>query len=354
MPAATASAPLVLEPWAEAALRLLAWSGERAVLGDDARARLLELAPEALPGLARRNVDSLHYLACEPEAPRQRLYDAVWEVQRAALAGVLAALEADGVPALVFKGAETVPKRYGSRALGFMADVDVLVPRADAARARELLFGLGYTQSAYDAAAGRLVRHDVAAVAEQERSHYELMPFSRLDPAAAAVHAELEGWEPLVERHGERHVVVTVDVHHAIATDVPSDELFERAEPSALGRGLTLSPADQLWVLGARYWTEVSQHRKTSLRDLAYLAPLVADPDLDWNVVVDAAARHELRSSLYYAVAFLGTLTGREASADVLEELSPLHGSRYRDCGWQVGKLFGFVEPPPPFEQAVA
>lgn len=85
-----------------------------------------------------------------PPALQRRVLQARLEaVQRAAqaertLATVAAAFDADGLPFFVVKGSILAHQVYGAPHLRRFADVDLVVRRADVARAEALLAGLGY------------------------------------------------------------------------------------------------------------------------------------------------------------------------------------------------------------------
>lgn len=324
-----------------------------------ARGRLTDLpidtTPSDLEELAGVKLDSLYYLARDPDAPRQRLYDAVWRIQREAVREALASFAAAGVATIVFKGAELLERYYRPHGLSLLVDFDVLVARERLVEAQRILFGLGYRPAVYRRGEG-LVDRDIGAIATIESGHYQLPSFMRvaepkLDPDLVGLARELgeTGDGPLI-RDGDRlAVVVECDVHHRVATDVDTAPLFERAVPSALGAGSTLGPADHLWFTLSRLYVEVALHRKRSLRDFAYLLPLVAEGGVDWSVVLEAGAgaETELRPHLYYFLSFVRELLGGGVPAEVLDGLDPTQGSRDHDWGWQLGKLFSTVEPSP-------
>ena len=218
---------------------------------------------------------------------------------------------------------------------------------------QRILYGLGYRPAVYRRGEG-LVDRDIAGIAAIESGHYQLPSFARvseLEVDADTVQLARELGEkddgPML-REGERLVVVTeCDVHHRVASDVESAPLFERAIPSAFGVGSTLGPADHVWFTLSRLYVEVALHGKTSLRDFAYLLPLVAEGDVDWSVVLGAASEMELRPHLYYFLAFMSDLHPGLVPPDVLAELEPTCGARVHDWGWQLGKLFSIVEPSP-------
>jgi hypothetical protein len=306
-----------------------------------------------LEELATVKLDSLVYLARDPAAPRQRLYDAVWQVQREAAREALASFAAAGVATIVFKGAELLERYYRPHGLSFAVDYDVLVERESLVEAQRILFGLGYRPAVYRRGEG-LVDRDIGAIATIESGHYQLPSFMRvaepdLDRDIVELARELgeTGDGPLIRDDDRLVVVVECDVHHRVAADVDTGPLFERAVPSALGAGSTLGPADHLWFTLSRLYVEVALHRKRSLRDFAYLLPLVAEGGVDWSVVLESGVETELRPHLFYFLSFMRELLGGGVPAEVLDALEPTRGGRDHDWGWQLGKLFSTVEPSP-------
>lgn len=68
-------------------------------------------------------------------------------------------------------------------------------------------------------------------------------------------------------------LVIEIDVHHGIASDVESESFFERAVPSVHGVASTMSPTDHVWVVTSRLYNEVSLYGMNSLRSFAYVLP---------------------------------------------------------------------------------
>jgi hypothetical protein len=335
---------------AEVALELLRWCAERRPLTEERRQALLAAA-HALPWLAGLEIDSLWYLALGRDGPDQQAYDRAWECQLAAMLPVVRDLEGAGVQTLVLKSAELVPSAYGPRALGFLVDADLLVPRGGLGEARRVLYAHGFRQAFFDSGTGRLVDRDVRDIAQIEGAHYELAPFCRTEELAlapaAADFVRRRSDHPVYVTGGRPVIVLEIDVHHAIASDVEPEPLLERAVPSCHGVGSTLSPADHLWFLLTRHYNEVALHGKTSLRTFAYALPLVASGAVDWVVVSRIAAELSLGPTLYYYLAFLDRLAPGHVPRSLLDELHPCRNPRIRDWGWQLAKLFETTDPFP-------
>lgn len=303
-----------------------------------------------LDGLEAAGLDSLYFLAFDDSHPRQLLFDAVWARQRAACEEVQAAASAAGIECLLFKGAAHLDRWFGGRALGCMTDVDLLVRRSDAVRIIPILYSLGYQPGYLEN--GRLLLRDVQEIGAHEAEHYELVPYNRLE--AVPLSEEVVGACQSVRRPALSvaptaiTMRVELDVHHGVASDVDANGLFTRAVTAAGFR--TFSDADHVWFGLSRLYAEVALHGKTSLRDLAYLGPIVARGDIDWDVVLDYAREYELRPGLYYFLSFLDDLADGPVPPTVLAELHPANGARHRDWGWQLGKLLGGLDPPPRLE----
>jgi putative nucleotidyltransferase-like protein len=334
--------------WVSAALELLSWSVHRPSLDEPSTRKLKASTETFIATLKEKQLDSLFYMSCSPGAAAQSLYDKVWAVQKEILLQLGRSFSDEGIGFYLFKGSESVERWYGSRALGFFNDVDLLVGRADLGSIKAILYGNGFRQARFDQAESRLVDLDVLEIALLEGEHYELAPFRRLVPIHLddADLRELSSAppSPLVFVGDEAMVMVELDIHHSVATDIDAKDVMDDAQTSALGLGLSLSDTNQLWLLTSRYYTEVALHGKTSLRDFCYLLPIIGSGTIDWNVVLRAANKYQLRASLFYFLSFMSSLAGGAVPADVLSELSPLKGTRMRDWGWQLGKLFSFVE----------
>ena len=334
--------------WGGVALELLYWSTKGLQVPAPYAPQLWERAEPHIPELRARSVDSLLYLGCNQRVPSQRVYDKVWDKQREVLLDVLSTLERYGIQPLIFKGAEFCAGYYKNRSLGFLSDIDLLVDRKLLGAVKRLLFLQGLSQAVYNPALQALADRDIPEVARLEASQYELSPLVCLQEI------ELDGEELSFAREYNRHpiwvaddrchVVVEINVYYQLAADVENGDILNRAIPSSLGRGLTMSREDHLWFLTSRYYNEVALHGKRSLRDFAYLAALLDDDKFDWRIITGQAKKYDLEAPLYYFLSFLSRLSGKMIPREVLSELLPTR-NRQSDWGWQLSKLFGGIEP---------
>jgi hypothetical protein len=334
--------------WLPGALRVLAWSADRTPLNEESIHQLTAAAEPFISFLKQKQLDSLFYLSCAPTAAEQLLYDKVWSVQRKTLVEISQGLADEGIEFFLFKGSECSERWYQSRGLGLFGDVDFLVARHDIGKVKAVLYQSGFRQAHFDPVQSSLVDRDVVDIAVIEGQHYELAPFIKLVPTDLNVN-DLPGQavppeSPLASVEDKVMVAVEFDVHHGVATDIEVEDITGNPQTSAFGFGLSFSDSNQLWFLTSRYYTEVALHGKTSLRDFCYLLPVLAAGTIDWDVILRAARKYELRVSLFYYLSFMSALAGNVVPAKVLSELSPMNGTRLRDWGWQLGKLFDFVE----------
>jgi hypothetical protein len=332
--------------WSQAAICLLKWAvgtprSRRTRF--DASVRLAHL-----PKLRAAGLDGLYYLATDSNGAEQRVLNRLWKCQRAAWDQFDDCARTTGITCLAFKGAALVRRFFGNNALGAMADVDLLVKRDQAMRCIPVLYDLGYIPGYLDTNAGRLTYRDVVDIASHETEHYELVPYCRLealdlrdDELAAAIRIDHQALRVIDDR---AFAVIELDIHHQVATDIPTDQFFDRAV--VLKNSASLSDADHLWFGLSRLYAEVALHGKVSLRDFAYIGPLLTAGEIAWDVVLNAASEYELRPGLFYFLRFLGQLTNGAVPNGVLKELNPTSGARARDWGSQISKLLDLVEPP--------
>ncbi|WAZ19584.1 nucleotidyltransferase family protein [Streptomyces cinnabarinus] len=329
-------------PNAHAAFRLLRWCADRT------RDPGLGPCDDGVRSFLRsRNIDSLLALSSGVTDARQIAYDTVWRHQLRALHQVVEALTSTGVRTLTFKGGELIPRHFPGHSLGFMGDGDILVGREQIETVKSVLYGLGFRHAVFDAARGTVRDRDLREVAETELHHYELASFVRTvevsDPevveAARAHHAH-----PLYALADRAVILTAIDVHHNVALDADPTPLFDRAVPSGLGVGETLSPADHVWLNLSRYYNEVAIHGGCSLRPFAYTLPEIAAGQVAWDVVEQVAEELALGPTLSYFLRFCDQLAPGRIPADTLAVVHRSANSRVRDWGWQLAKLFDFQE----------
>lgn len=337
--------------WAACALQLLRWSAALDAIPMSVAGWLRARCPPHLGRLADVRIDSLYYIGCDPLAPTQRVYDAVWRAQRQCVTELLGRLSDEGVAAVAFKGAEILARHFGQASLGLLGDVDLLVDRADLGRVKRVAYAEGYRQARYQPDAEELVDADIDAVASFEDRHYELYPFCvpvRLDLTDPEIDL-CRTWPagPIHIAGGDCIAEVELDIHHRVALDIETRPLLDRRRPSALGVGSAMSAADHLWFITARLYNEMALHGKGSLRDFVYIIATLCHEAIDWDVVLGAAEEYELRPALYYFFSFVSALGAAPIPSEVLAALSPLCGSRIGDWGWQIARLFEVVDPCP-------
>ncbi len=307
---------------------------------------------ETLGKLRQRRIDSLAFLASDETNVAQRVYDKLRAVQRRHAVDVVTELMDRGVRCITYKGLELEGLCFDSRALSYMNDVDLLVERRDLGEAKRVLFGQGYIQGHFDVATGELVEFDVPDLGAYENAEYELGRFGKVCRLALAPEelrwaTENRRFPIAIDREG-CSMVAEFDIHYSPAHGAEPEPLWRRAVPSTLGVGETFCAADHLWLTLTRYYFEVAQSKHLSLRELAYVAPLVAGADVAWDAVLGVVHEQpQLRCGLYYTLSFLSSLAGHAVPGEVLRELAPRTDDRERDWGWQLGRQLEFIEPFP-------
>jgi hypothetical protein len=334
--------------WRDVAVELLRRrAGGAPLLPDEA---LTERGYEHLPDLVRKRIDGLYFLTLGVDHPLQRLYQVYWDVQERETRAVLAELQELSVEAAVIKGLELGARYDRCRPVGLRADVDLLLPVAELWKAKKVLYGRGYVNGVYLPAFRAFGHDDPREVGQFEAVHYELMPFRR------AYRVELDEEERELARRftGYFHIhddeslaIAEFDVHHGLMEGLDISAMRERLVPSALGIGRALAPADHLWFTLHRYYVEVATGSKRNLRPLAWIAPMVADPQVDWDLVVAHALAQESTAPCFYWLSFFEHIAPGAVPAAVLDRLRAGHLESRRDLGWQLGKLFDTIDGPP-------
>jgi hypothetical protein len=215
------------------------------------------------------------------EVRRDFLVNAQQSLQCArTLFDLLADLEAAGIPALPYKGPALAAQVYGSLALRQVGDLDVLVRRADALRARELLLASGYR------------------------------PVHPVPPAALEFMLRKRYHETLV--HPER---VPVELHWAFTNvdiyfPLPLEELLPRAREVSLGGRpvRVFGHEDQLLILcvhGAKHrWRRVEW-----VRGFTELVTIAA-PEVDWDLALARAREAHVERRFLFGLRLAGEVLG--------------------------------------------
>ncbi len=300
------------------------------------------------PFLRLRKIEGLAHCIVGAESPLRRLYDRIWQIQFKHLVSFASAAEERGIKVLTFKGAEHFSSLNHSRAPEFLSDLDVLVAESDLATTKEILQQQGFRQSYFNRTRGTLVEFSTHEIQEAESAHYELVGFNFVTTLKATAD-ELEaasGWNayPLFSVGDDLKVVTSIDVHHRVALEIASDELTERAIRSSSGAGFTLCESDHYWVTAARYYVEVHQHAKRSLRDLFYMSLLARSGRIDWDFVAAVTEQLDVRPALFYVSRLVAKLSD-SVPPEFINRIDPRLGSRDRDWGSPSPVLLNRVAP---------
>ncbi len=273
------------DPRLFSALNEAAWSALLAV------AREQRVRPLVLRGLANPSI-RIHV----PDRCWQALEADCRQIARhmlrmqAELANILAALERDGIPAVVLKGACLGPEVYGNPALREMNDLDVLVPRTYIERAVDVVMTQGYVP---------------------------LHPFSIEMDLAVSPHVTR------LIKTGiagvELHVNLTPpDKSHSI----DPDELWTQALPMRVERTTArrLSAEDLLLHLA---WHAAYQHQfEFGLRPACDIAEIcrVWHQTIDWDALVERAIRWRWDRGVFLALT-LAQQVGADVPSHVFDRL---------------------------------
>lgn len=211
------------------------------------------------------------------------------------LCDVLAVLEAEGIPAIPFKGvvlAELLYADLGQRPAG---DLDVLIGARDIARVRACLEARGYTDVYEARAAMTAVQRRVF---ERYQCEYELAR----------------------ERDG-----VLVEPHWAfaprwLAIDVDYDALFTRSRPALLqGRPVRVHPVEDLLLALCIHGSKHEWERLSWIRDVARLAG--ATRDLDYGLALERARAYDCTRILLLGLDVARVVAGATLPRRILDEI---------------------------------
>lgn len=216
-------------------------------------------------------------------------------------ASVLRALRDAGVPLVVLKGAvlaETVYPAFGLRPMG---DLDLLVWPRDAPLARATLRAIGF----------------------------EAVPRGQ-ENTVAGINGRISGEESFIRERGARSLAVdlhtrllSVDRYLASFGELTTAQFWARVRPATVAgeQCLALAPEDQL----LHCCVHASIHHPFSHLPSYFDAHLLVttSDQLDWQAVVERAARARVRTAVYAALLTTRNLLGTPVPARVLRGLAP-------------------------------
>jgi hypothetical protein len=221
-----------------------------------------------------------------------------------ALRGVVDALLADGISAVLLKGAALIETVYPDPAQREMLDLDLLVPAARLHEASALLAPLGYR--------ARSPEGDELGATMGMR-----IPLDQHHAPA------LIGDDQLLAVELHRHILIGGE-----GTRFDIDEFWQRSRPSANGDYLLPSPEDLLIHVCLHFTRNRvggsyrRRHTGGALGQICDIARIVAYEPVDWSRLADTARRYHLEARV-----FLGLFAARELGVTipdgVLDDLQP-------------------------------
>lgn len=350
--AAAQAARTGLDDNARFALSLLALTHEIA-RSDLSRRTALEshYTPARLDYLAKRKIYGLACIGAAPASSLFTLYHKVWFAQREALLSLVAEFTCRGLDVLIYKGAETTERYFGSQPVCLRGDIDLLVRPAQLARVKAMMLECGFVQADYDTENYRLIPLTPEQLESTERGRYNLRSFARLIdiPLTPAELALGPRWlTPVSLRAGHATLVLGIDISVGLDQKIGSDEMFHRSRASVFAGARALSEEDHVWYTATLFYLQTflnkEQHKLTQLADLIATIGNCGDR-IDWAQLAALGQRYGGLPALYYPIAYIDRLIGGGAvPVEALHALQPVHGSRSRDYGWQIAKLFGGVD----------
>lgn len=229
------------------------------------------------------------------------------------LAGLLAAFNSAGIRAILLKGTHLALFVYRDVGMRPMADVDILVRKADLSAAENLLLGCGYSHrelspGAYDFLDRDRSGRELARLAEHFRTeHHHLHPF------------------------GSARGIRLLDVHWTLASpslpfSIDTDGLWQRAERCAVegAEASVLCPEDAILHL-ALHAASGNTFRVYALRSLCDIAAIAArhGSRLDWDALCARAREWKAGRFVYLALRLAADLPGARIPDTALALLRP-------------------------------
>jgi hypothetical protein len=210
---------------------------------------------------------------------------------------VLLALQGEGIPTIVLKGAALAETVYSNAALRPMRDLDILVEEHNLARADSIIRSFGYASQASDESQERTRR---------AHRHYP----------------ELAGPDGVTVFEAHRHIVRADSL---LQFDIA--DFWARAGKATIAgvETLILSPEDCLTHLCLSFFLDRRFRSVAALRQLVDISELVLhyQDSLDRDYFAGHTLRHGLAGPIFCALLTCQRLLGTSPPTDVLSELRP-------------------------------
>jgi hypothetical protein len=265
-----------------------AWTRVRALAEEEGVAPLLHARLEADADLAARVPPGIR-------AQLRHAYDRTWgrnTVLATRWSEIVATLDGAGIRALALKGIALLDRAYADPGLRPMVDLDVLVRGEAFDAARTALLRAGWQSADVEGSAANAYRG-----------------YSHLKRGGAVLdlHRDLAGYP---------RVMAVLRVDH--------EGLWHRARPLPRG-GFTLSTGDHLLHLALHLVLGSEFGRLLNFVDVARV---VASGEVEWQAVLDEAARWRIRGVLGYVLRVAAASLGAPVPEDVLARLLPTGAAR--------------------------
>jgi hypothetical protein len=213
------------------------------------------------------------------------------------LSQLLSALNLEGIPVIVLKGAALLDSIYQDISLRPMSDLDILVKPEHLDRAEAIALHQGYTY---------MVGPNVQKDARMNNRHL-----------------------PNLIHIGKR---IVLEIHqHIVGSNEPYrfdlNGFWSRARPfrtSDTG-ALTLAPEDLLIHLSIKFLLDRHYRSNSALGQLCDISEVILHygDSLDWNLIEKVAEEHSIAPGLHYALYVCKQLLDTQVPANVLGRLQP-------------------------------
>lgn len=212
---------------------------------------------------------------------------------RQGLGEIADALSPLGIPLIVLKGVYLAAVIYDNFALREMVDIDILIPKADLAKAAEVMIDMGYQPT-----------ETFSNELEITEAHH-LPPFIKPNVAVVEIH-----WS-ITSPYYYYHIEPT--------------ELWDRAVPASIGGKdmLGLSPEDLM--LHLCFHTSYQHNFSFGLRPFCDIAETIRfyENEINWAVLQQRAVERGWKKGVYLALRLAKEMVGASVPEEVLHSLKP-------------------------------